>query len=205
MRRLAACALLAAAVFAHAAERSRDTRTAFIERAWPSVFEKVQTLFDEEFSRSHDAVLLRVDTGKPVSALALKRNDSGDYTLTYAVPLDGKFHHLTTDLPAGIGDQVMRAIELKLHRHVLIGTQPRDYTKREGDTWVFHRNAQDRTSTAVILFEATLDNPDAALFVDGLIGGLQKLFGADDAQRETILSDLDRTASRIVLTDSPTP
>jgi hypothetical protein len=185
----------------HAAERSSDSRTAFVERAWPSVYEKVENLFDEEFSRTHDVVVLRVDAGKPVSALALKRNDSSDYTLTYAVRLDGKFHNLTTEVPANIGDQITRAIELKLHRHVLIGTQPRDYTKREGDMWVFHRNAQDRTSTAVILFEATIDNPDAATFVDGLLNGLRKLVSAEGADRESILAELDRTATKIILSE----
>jgi len=207
MRRLSLTLSVAFALLVSAslfgAERSKDTRTAFIERAWPSVYEKVENLFDEEFSRTNDAVLLRVDAGKPVSALALKKSESGDYTLTYAIPLDGKFHHLPADLPANVGDQVLRAIELKLHRHVLIGTHPRDYTKREGDTWVFHRNAQNRTSTAVILFEATIDNPDAATFVEGLLGNLQKLISAEDADRETILGELDRLATRIILAESP--
>jgi hypothetical protein len=198
---LAFAALAAGSAFA--AERSSANRTAYIERAWPSVYEKVQNLFDEEFSKTNDAVILRVDAGKPVSALALKRNESGDYTLTYAVQFDGKFHNLTADLPANVGDQILRAIELKLHRHVLIGTQPRDYTKREGDMWVFHRNAQNRTSTAVILFEATLDNPDAATFVEGLLGGLQKLISAEDADRELLLAELDRLATRIILAESP--
>ncbi len=206
MRRLIlTAALFAAFAFSAslAADRSTEKRIAFVERAWPSVYEKVQNLFDEEFSRTNDAVFLRVDAGKPISALGLKKTDSGDYTLTYAVQLDGKFHNLTTDLPANVGDQVLRAIELKLHRHVLIGTHPRDYTKREGDTWVFHRNAQDRTSTAVILFEATLDNPDATTFVDGLLGNLQKLISAEDTEREPLLAELDRLATRIILAESP--
>lgn len=186
-----------------AAERSKDSRSAYVERAWPSVYEKVQNLFDEDFSRTNDAVVLRVDAGKPVSALALKKTDPGDYALTYAVQFDGKFHHLTADVPANVGDQVLRAIELKLHRHVLIGTHPRDYTKREGDMWVFHRNAQNRTSTAVILFEATIDNPDAATFVDGLLGNLRKLISAEDHERETILGELDRLATHIILAESP--
>lgn len=206
MRRLPVIVLLAlafTAIHAFTAERSGDARVAYVERAWPSVYEKVQNLFDEEFSRTHDAVILRVDAGKPVSALALKRTDTGDYTLTYAVQLDGKFHNLTSEIPAGVGDQILRAIELKLHRHVLIGTHPRDYTKRQGDMWVFHRNSQDRTSTAVILFEATMDNPDATAFVDGLLGGLQKLVSAEDAERDSVLSELDRIATRIVLAESP--
>ncbi len=186
-----------------AADRSTEKHAAYVERAWPSVYEKVQNLFDEDFSRTHDAVILRVDAGKPISALALKKEASADYTLTYAVRLDGKFHNLTTEIPSNVGDQVLRAIELKLHRHVLIGTHPRDYTKREGDMWVFHRNAQNRTSTAVILFEATLDNPDATTFVDGLLGSLQKLISAEDPERETILAELDRLATRIVLAESP--
>ncbi len=205
MRRLSAIAAFFAAFALStliAAERSAE-RTAYVERAWPSVYQKVENLFDEEFSRTHDAVILRVDAGKPISALALKKEASADYTLTYAVQLDGKFHHLTTDLPANVGDQVLRAIELKLHRHVLIGTHPRDYTKREGDMWVFHRNAQNRTSTAVILFEATLDNPDADTFVEGLLGGLRNLISAEDAARETLLAELDRLATRIVLAESP--
>ena len=56
-----AVTVLSVATFSliYAAERSSDSRTAFIERAWPSVYEKVQNLFEEEFSRTNDVVVLR--------------------------------------------------------------------------------------------------------------------------------------------------
>lgn len=204
LRRSAASLLAAASLsLVQAAERSTDTRTSFVERVWQSHFEKVENLFGENFSRESAVVVLRVNAGKPGSALALKRETSGDYTLTLAASIDGEIRNVTATVPGPVGDQVVRAVELKLHRHVMIGTVQRDYTKREGDIWLFHRNAQDRTSTGVILFETTIDNPDATVFIDGLIGGLQRLIGAEGADREAILAELDRIATRIVLSEGP--
>ena len=204
LRRSAASLLAAASLsLVQAAERSTDTRTSFVERVWQSHFEKVENLFGENFSGESAVVVLRVNAGKPGSALALKRETSGDYTLTLAASIDGEIRNVTATVPGPVGDQVVRAVELKLHRHVMIGTVQRDYTKREGDIWLFHRNAQDRTSTGVILFETTIDNPDATVFIDGLIGGLQRLIGAEGADREAILAELDRIATRIVLSEGP--
>lgn len=206
MRSFTVLALLAAVPFAavlSGAERSAADRPSFVERVWPSDYARVEKLFDEDFSSDSDVVFLRVNAGKPDFALTLKREESGDFTVTLVASIDDKFQKVSASLPAAVGEQVARAVELKLHRHVTIGTQSRSASKREGDLWIFHRNAQKRTSTAMIFFEATLDNPEATLFTDGLVGGLQRLIAAEDAERESVLSELDRTATKIILTDTP--
>ncbi len=182
-----------------AIEPSLDKRPALIERVWPSDYENAESLFGEKFSADSDLVFLRINNGVPDYALSLERTPEADYSLTLTAYRDGSFKKATVPMPANVAAQISRAIEFKLNRHVMIGTTRRAGGKREGDLWLFHRNADHHAEAGIILFEATLDNPDTKLVIDDLLGGLQRLFAADDAERETILRNLDRTATEIII------
>jgi hypothetical protein len=183
-----------------AVQASLDKGPALIERVWPSDFENAESLFGEKFSADNEVVFLRIDKGIPDYALSLKRESDRDYSLTLTAYRDHSFKKATVPLPASVAAQISRAIEFKLNRHVMIGTTRRAGEKRTGDLWIFHRNARQHAEAGIILFEATLDSPDAKLVIDDLLGGLQRLIAADDAERETILGELDRTATQIILT-----
>ena len=190
-------------------EEAKAPRKAFIERVQPADFYAAEVAFDELYSKNYDLAFLRTDYGKPLSALALKRNpEGGGYTLVYSIlspdPEVG-WQKLTASLDDDFAAQVLRAVELKLHRNVTLSTQARKPDRREGDLWVFQRLADGKVAAALIAFDRTIGNPEATEFIDELIGGLRELPRVDPDEREELLVKLDRLASRIALNEEPQP
>lgn len=210
VRRAAAFLLLAFALAATAAVQlpaAAATTRPFIERVKPDDYHAAESLFAEPFSRTHELVVLRTAAAKPVSVLALKRTPDVDtYTLTLhyasADAPDG-WLKISEELDASIARQILRAFELKLHRQVTLSNFKRTVSKTDSDLWVYQKLSDDRTAAALIAMEATLDNPDATAFVDDFLGSLQQLVGTEGEDRSAVLQKIDRTATAIILADSP--
>ncbi|HTO05369.1 MAG TPA: hypothetical protein VL069_16795 [Opitutus sp.] len=179
----------------------------FIERVRPDDFFAAEKLFDEPFSRTHELVVLRMAAGKPVSVLAMKAVPGGEgYTLTIQMASDSApdgWLKISEELDATLGQQVLRAFELKLHRQVALSTFKRNVSKTDTDLWVFQRLAPDRVAAALIAMEATIGNPNASTFVDDFIGSLEELMGKAGEERTAHLQKIDRLASEIIIADTP--
>lgn len=183
-------------------EQTKAGPRPFIERVQPSDYLSAESLFGEAFSRSHDVVFLRTDSAQPVSVLALRREASGEHTVTFATaPLASgePWTRFTTTIDAAIGQQVTRAIELKLHLGIALAQQRRSVSKDDSNLWIHQRLADGRVAAGLIPFEVTVGNADATVLIDDLLGRLQKLVGAAPEARATLLVEIDQIASKIVL------
>lgn len=173
----------------------------FVERIRPGDYAAAELLFESLYSRTHDIVFLRTDSGKPVSALTLKKETGGDYTATFITPPlepGGEWLSISSNVSGPVGDQFARAVELKLHLRIRVAHVSRDVNRNDGDLWIFQKLSDNRTATALISLEATLDNPAATEFTDGLVGRLRHLVSADAAARAQILTEIDQIATRII-------
>lgn len=179
----------------------------FIERVKPDDYFAVEKLFPEQFSHANDFVLLRTAQAKPVSVLAIARAPSGDdYVVTLQLASDKAedgWLKISEDLDATLAQQVLRAIELKLHHQVTLSRFKRTVSKTDSDYWLYQHLSDDRVAAAVITTDDTIDNPAATVFLDDLLGRLQEVIGKEGAERAALLQKLDRTATQIVLAESP--
>ena len=196
--RLLALSLLLAAT----GSAATGTR-AFVERVQPENYYAAEKLLPEPFSQSHDVVILRITAGTPVSVFALHPAPNGeDYLLTLQLASTagtGEWLKITEELESTLGQQVVRAIEFKLHRQVMLAKFRRSPSKTDSDLWVYQKLSDGRVATAVIAMEDTLENPEATTFIDGLLGGLQQLIGKDGVERKALLQRIDRIAIDIIL------
>ena len=191
---------------ASAADAPPENRP-FIERVRPDDYFAAEKLFNESFSRTHELVVLRTAAGEPVSVLAIKSAPGGEgYTLTIQIASDSApdgWLKIREELDAILGQQVLRAFELKLHRQVSISAFKRRVSKTDTDLWVFQRLAQNRVAAARIATEATIGNPSASEFIDGFLASLQEMIGKVGEERAAHLQKIDRLASAIILSESP--
>jgi hypothetical protein len=178
----------------------------FIERVKPDDYYEAERAFPEPFSRTNELVVLRTTAAKPVSVLALRRAETGDgYTLTVQLASssapDG-WLKITDDLDSTVGQQVLRAVELKLHRQVALSDFKRTMSKTDTDVWVYQRLANDRVAAALLSTDATIDNPAAAAFLDDFLGSLERLVGKEGEERSALLQKIDRAATEIILAET---
>ncbi len=204
---LAAAAFALAVSIATPPAVSAASARPFIERVKPDDYYAAEKLFAAPLSRTNELVVLRTTAAKPVSALALQPNASGDtHTLTFhfasADAPDG-WLKISEELDAALAQQILRAFELKLHRQVTLSTFQRTISKTDSDLWVHQRLANDRIAAALIAMEVTLDNPQASLFIDDFLGGLQQLIGTEGDDRRDLLLKIDRMATKIILAETP--
>lgn len=207
MRRLTLPAVVLLLAFVAGCSRTDDTviRPAFVERIRPAVFAAAELAFEEPFSREYDLVFLRTDFARPVSALALRRDETDDYTLYFGSgDTDGTWHHVTTSLNPDVGRQVMRAVEFKLHRNVLVNGQLTEVTRNEGDLWVHLRLADGTPVAALIPLASTLGNDEAAVFLNDFLGALQRLPAAEPEERPDLLTRIDQLATAIIFAEEAT-
>lgn len=192
---------------AFTADSSTSGNRPFIERVRPEDYFAAEKLFDVTFSNTHELVVLRTEAGKPVSVLAIKAAPGGEgYTLTIQIASDEApdgWLKISEEIDATLGQQVLRAFELKLHRQVALSAFKRNVSKTDTDLWVFQRLAQNRVAAALIAMEATLGNPNASVFIDEFLGSLQQLIGKVGDERAAHLQKIDRIASEIIMAESP--
>ncbi|ACB76608.1 hypothetical protein [Opitutus terrae] len=187
-----------------ASDDATKNPAAFVVRIQPADFAAAELPFEEPLSRNYELVFLRTDFGQPVSALALRALPGGAYELYFgAKDAGGQWQKITTELEQDVGQQVLRAAELRLHRRIFVEGQRHDVAKNDGDLWVQQRFADGRIAAALIPFNATVGNPDAQAFVDDLLGTLQKLAHVDPADRGELLTRLDQIATGIILAETP--
>jgi len=190
-----------------AAEPSSNTGSnrPFVERVRPDDYFDVEKVFEEPFSQTHELVVLRTTATKPSSVLAIKRTPgSDDYTLTIHIAsadAPGGWLKISEPLDASLGQQVLRAFELKLHRQVALSNFKRTMSKTDTDLWLFQRLADNRVTAALIATEPTLGNPSATAFIDDFLGSLQELIGKEGEERSAVLLKIDRAATEIILAE----
>ena len=176
-----------------------------MERVRPDDYFDVEKVFPEPFSQTHDLVVLRTAAAKPVSVLAIRpRPATEEYTLTVHIASDEApdgWLKISEPLDASLGQQVLRAFELKLHRQVALSNFKRTMSKTDTDIWIFQRLAENRVAAALISTEATLGNPSATTFLDDFLGGLQQLIGKEGDERVAQLQKIDRVATEIILAE----
>lgn len=176
---------------------------AFVERVKPEDFYATEKALPEKFSYGHDLVIVRTTAGQAVSVVALqKATTSEGYTLTLHFAstsgADG-WLKISEDIEDNVGRQVLRAVELKLHRQVMLSKFKRTPSKTDSDLWLYQKLSDGRVAAAVIAMEDTFDNPEASVFIDDFIGGLQQLIGKEGAERSALLQTIDRIATDIIL------
>jgi hypothetical protein len=196
--------ILATNAFSAAAAASNRP---FVERVKPDDYYAAEKVFPEPYSSNYELVVLRATGGQPVSVTAIKKAPAGeDYTLTLhmasASAPDG-WLKISEDLDANVAQQILRASELKLHRQVALSNFKRKLSKDDTDLWLHQKLSDGRIAAARITLESTLDNPAATAFVEDLLGGLQQLIGTEGKQRADVLQKIDRTATQIILAESP--
>jgi len=179
----------------------------FIERVRPNDYYDVEKLFPEAFSHTHELVMLRTTAAEPVSVFAIKRNvDREGYTLVLqlaSAEVPEGWLKISEDLDVTLGQQVLRAIELKLHRQVTLSKFKRIVSKTDSDLWVYQVRSDGKTAAALIAMEATIDNPAASLFLEDFIGSLEKLIGREGDERAVLLQKIDRISTDIILAETP--
>jgi hypothetical protein len=179
---------------------------AFIERVRPEDFYDAEKLFPDPFSPSSEFVALRVTAGKPISALAIKRQtDAEGYTLTVQLAspdAPGGWLKIDDELDVTLGQQVLRGIEMKLHRQVTLSQFKRKVSKTDSDLWLYQRLSDGNIAGAYIAMEATIDNPAADTFITDLLGGLERSIGKEGAERAEALQKIDRIATDMSLAGS---
>jgi hypothetical protein len=178
----------------------------FIERVRPDDYFDVEKGFPEPFSRAHEFVILRTTAAKPVSVFAIEHAATGDgYTMTVelasASAPDG-WLKISDDLDAAVGRQVLRAVELKLHRQVSLSDFKRVVSKTDTDIWVYLRLSDNHVAAALLSSEAAFGNSQASAFIDDFLGSLEQLVGKEGAERNALLEKIDRTATAIILAES---
>jgi hypothetical protein len=203
--RLAAVLVFLVMSQAGAAESASGGNRPFVERVRPDDYFDVEKFFPEPFSQTHELVVLRTAATKPVSVLAIRRVPATEeYTLSVHIASDDApdgWLKISEPLDAALGQQVLRAFELKLHRQVALSNFKRTMSKTDTDIWVFQRLAENRVAAALIAMEATLDNPNATTFLDDFLGGLQQLIGKEGDERVEQLQKIDRLATEIILAE----
>lgn len=180
-------------------------RPSFIDRIRPSDFLDTELLFGEALSKTNDIVVLQLNAGKPLSALMLKHQANGDYTVTLRAPSSspgGDWLTVSTTLDAPVGRQVEHAIAFVLNRNIMLSPNHRAPNDENTAMWIYQRLVGTPTAAAAISWTSLQDNPEATRFTDGLIGNLQHLIGAEGAAREQLLQEIDRVATQINLTQS---
>jgi hypothetical protein len=115
----------------------------------------------------------------------------------------GGWIKINDELDATLGRQVLRAVELMLHRQVALSTAKRIPSETDTDLWLYQKLGDGSVAAARIPMEATLDNPRAATFIDGFLGALEQLIGKEGDARAALLKKIDRIATEIVLAESP--
>ena len=176
---------------------------AFVERVKPEDFYATEMALPEKFSYGHDLVIMRTTAGQAVSVIALQKATAGDgYTLTLhfaSTNVADGWLKISEDIEANLGRQVLRAVELKLHRQVMLSKFKRTPSKTDSDLWLYQKLSDGRVAAAVIAMEDTFENPDATVFIDDFLGGLQQLIGKEGAERSALLQTIDRIATDIIL------
>lgn len=196
------CLLCLCAALIGAAETGNRS---FVERVRPENYFAAEKLFPEPFSQSNELVVLRTKAAKPVSVLAIRRAETGDgYVLTQqfasAEAADG-WLKIDEELDPAIAHQVLRAVEIRLHRQVTLSKFRRNVSKTDSDLWLYQRTSDEQIAAGVIAMEDTLENPAAEGFVDDFLGALQDLIGKEGAERATRLENIDRMATAIISRD----
>jgi hypothetical protein len=185
--------------------RPATSNKPFIERVRPDDYFDVEKVFPEPFSSTCELVVLRTAASKPVSALAIKRPPaSEDYSLTVHIASRDApegWLKISEPLDATLGQQVLRAFELKLHRQVALSNFKRTMSKTDSDLWIFQRLADNKVVAALIAMEVTLGNPSATSFIDGFLGSLEGLIGKEGDERVSQLQKIDRAATEIILAE----
>ena len=208
--RIAPAAFLALVTVAFVASVRADAPTGnrpFVERVRPDDYYAAERLFDEPYSRTYELVILRTTAAKPVSVLALKPAPSGDgYTIAVNLASStapGGWIKVNEELDDALGRQVLRAVELMLHRQVALSTAKRTVSETDTDLWLYQRLGDGTIAAARIPMEATLDNPRASTFIDEFLGALEQLIGKEGDARAAHLKKIDRIATEIILSESP--
>lgn len=200
-----AAALLTTASLPAQITASTAGKPSFIDRIRPSDFLDTELRFGEALSKTHDIVVLQLNAGKPLSALMLKHQASGDYAVTLRAPSSspgGDWLSVSTTLDAPVGRQVEHAIAFTLNRNIMLSPNHRAPNDENTAMWIYQRLVGTPTAAAAISWMSLQDNPEATRFTDGLIGRLQRLVGAEGAAREQLLQEIDRIATQINLTQS---
>jgi len=178
----------------------------FIERVRPDDYFDAEKVFPEPFSQTYELVVLRTTAAKPVSVLGIKAAGTGDgYTLTVELASAGApdgWLKISDDLDGAVGRQILRAIELKLHRQVSLSDFKRVPSKTDTDIWVYQHLADNHVAAALLSTEAALDNPKASAFIDDFLGSIEQLVGKEGAERSVLLEKIDRAATAIILAES---
>ncbi|MEO6006063.1 MAG: hypothetical protein ABIZ04_06225 [Opitutus sp.] len=204
MRHVTVLCFLIALLFASEVPAGAKTGgRSFIERIRPEDYYGAETLFGDAFSRAHDLVVLRLAAAQPVSVLAIGPATAGDgYTLTVqlvSADAPGGWLKVSESLEAAFARQVLRAVEIQLHHQVTLSKFKRHVSKTDSDLWVYQKLSDGRPAAAVIAMEDTFDNPEATVFIDELLGGLQQLIGKEGAERTALVQKLDRTATDLIM------
>lgn len=184
---------------------ARSESRSFVERVRPENFFAAEKLFPETFSQTNELVILRTKAAKPVSVLAIRHAETGEgfvlseqFASTEAA--DG-WLKITEELDAATARQVLRAVEIRLHRQVTLSKFRRNVSKTDSDLWLYQRTSDGQVAAAVIAMEDTMENPAASGFIDDFLGALQDLIGKEGAERAAILEKIDRLATEIITRD----
>jgi hypothetical protein len=177
----------------------------FVERVRPENYFAVEKLFPETFSSANELVILRTKAAKPVSVLTVRQAETRDgYVLVQqfasATAPDG-WLKISEDLDRATAQQVLRAVEIRLHRQVTLSKFKRVVSKTDSDLWLYQRTSDDQIAAGVIAMEDTLENPAASGFIDDFLGALQDLIGKEGAERAATLEKIDRMATAIISRD----
>jgi len=177
----------------------------FVERVRPENYFAAEKLFPETFSQAAELVILRTKAAKPVSALTIRRTESGDgfilsQQFASTETADG-WLKINEDLDSTTARQILRAVEIRLHRQVTLSKFKRVVSKTDSDLWLYQRTTDDQVAAAVIAMDDTLDNPAASAFIDAFLGALQDLIGKEGAARSAVLEKIDRLATEIISRD----
>lgn len=197
------CALLAVV---ESAPHAAAAPPPFIERVRPADYVQAEKAFPQAFSKTSELVILRTTAAKPVSVLAIAHAASGDgYTLTVELASEGApdgWLKISDELDATLGRQVLRAVELKLHRQVALSDFKRTMSKTDTDVWVYQNTSDGRMAAALLSPEATFNNPAAASFLNEFIGSLERVVGKEGEERSALLQKIDRAATEIILSET---
>jgi hypothetical protein len=184
---------------------ARSESRSFVERVRPENFFAAEKLFPETFSQTNELVILRTKAAKPVSVLAIRHAETGEgfvlseqFASTEAA--DG-WLKINEELDAAIARQVLRAVEIRLHRQVTLSKFRRNVSKTDSDLWLYQRTSDGQVAAAVIAMEDTMENSAASGFIDDFLGALQDLIGKEGAERAAILEKIDRLATEIITRD----
>lgn len=179
------------------------TPAAYVERIQPKNYAAAELHFPEQFSQDHQLVFLRTDLGKPVSAIAIKHDEAGGYSVYFgSSTADGSWVNVTTTLDEGTGSQMLRSVEYRLHRNITLSQLHRDVSEREGDLWIYQQLTDGKIACALVPFAASLSNEPGAVYLRDLLDRLQQLAAAESDARDELLGQIDRAASAVIIAES---